>query len=131
MPLLKDFGNAKSSTREHPCTHAGDIGAPSAGNAGIVVIQCLLDKVPVRTEEIWKLVQRRTVSCIAGGGQWRADMAKTVAGQFAEDLAAAGVKRIHGVVGDSLNGLTDALRRQGKIESGTRRSRRCRGAPDG
>ena len=80
---------------------------------------------------IWKLVQRRTVSCIAGGGQWRADMAKTVAGQFAEDLAAAGVKRIHGVVGDSLNGLTDALRRQGKIEFGTRRSRRCRGAPDG
>jgi hypothetical protein len=40
-------------------------------------------------------------------------MAKTVAGQFAEDLAAAGVKRIHAVVGDSLNGLTDALRRQG------------------
>jgi cytochrome bd-type quinol oxidase subunit 1 len=38
-------------------------------------------------------------------------MAKTVADQFAEDLAAAGVKRIHGVVGDSLNGLTDVLRR--------------------
>ncbi|HVH81230.1 MAG TPA: ubiquinone-dependent pyruvate dehydrogenase, partial [Stellaceae bacterium] len=31
-------------------------------------------------------------------------------------LAAAGVKRIYGVVGDSLNGLTDAIRRQGKIE---------------
>jgi pyruvate dehydrogenase (quinone) len=31
-------------------------------------------------------------------------------------LVAAGVKRIYGVVGDSLNGLTDALRRQGKIE---------------
>jgi pyruvate dehydrogenase (quinone) len=43
-------------------------------------------------------------------------MAKTVADQFAEILAAAGVKRIYGVVGDSLNGLTDALRRQGKIE---------------
>ncbi len=43
-------------------------------------------------------------------------MAKTVADQFAEVLAAAGVKRIYGVVGDSLNGLTDALRRQGKIE---------------
>jgi len=43
-------------------------------------------------------------------------MAKTVADQFAETLAAAGVKRIYGVVGDSLNGLTDALRRQGKIE---------------
>jgi pyruvate dehydrogenase (quinone) len=43
-------------------------------------------------------------------------MTKTVADQFAEILAAAGVKRIYGVVGDSLNGLTDALRRQGQIE---------------
>jgi pyruvate dehydrogenase (quinone) len=43
-------------------------------------------------------------------------MAKTVADQFAETLAAAGVKRIYGIVGDSLNGLSDALRRQGKIE---------------
>ena len=43
-------------------------------------------------------------------------MAKLVADQFAETLAAAGVKRIYGIVGDSLNGLTDALRRQGKIE---------------
>jgi pyruvate dehydrogenase (quinone) len=41
---------------------------------------------------------------------------RTVADQFAETLAAAGVKRIYGIVGDSLNGLTDALRRQGKIE---------------
>src|SRR5882672_7166973 len=41
---------------------------------------------------------------------------KTVADQFIETLAAAGVKRIYGIVGDSLNGLTDALRRQGKIE---------------
>src|SRR6202171_4785285 len=43
-------------------------------------------------------------------------MAKTVADQFAETLAAAGVKRIYGIVGDSLNGLTDSIRRQGKIE---------------
>jgi len=43
-------------------------------------------------------------------------MVKTVADQFAETLAVAGVKRIYGVVGDSLNGLTDSLRRQGKIE---------------
>src|ERR1700724_1771004 len=43
-------------------------------------------------------------------------MAKTVADQFAEILAAAGGKRIYGIVGDSLNGLTDAIRRQGKIE---------------
>src|SRR5882757_1623026 len=43
-------------------------------------------------------------------------MAKTVAEQFIEILAAAGVKRIYGIVGDSLNGLTDAIRRLGKIE---------------
>jgi pyruvate dehydrogenase (quinone) len=43
-------------------------------------------------------------------------MAKTVADQFAETLEAAGVKRVFGIVGDSLNGLTDALRRRGKIE---------------
>jgi pyruvate dehydrogenase (quinone) len=43
-------------------------------------------------------------------------MATTVADQFAETLAAVGVKRIYGIVGDSLNGLTDSLRRQGKIE---------------
>src|SRR5271156_2272324 len=40
----------------------------------------------------------------------------TVAEQFAEMLATAGVKRIYGIVGDSLNGLTDAIRKQGKIE---------------
>jgi len=43
-------------------------------------------------------------------------MTKTVADQFAEALAAAGVKRTYGIVGDSLNGLTDLIRRQGKIE---------------
>jgi pyruvate dehydrogenase (quinone) len=44
------------------------------------------------------------------------DMPRTVADQFAETLAVAGVKRIYGIVGDSLNGITDAIRRQGKIE---------------
>ena len=43
-------------------------------------------------------------------------MVKTVADQFAEILATAGVKRIYGIVGDSLNGLTDSIRRQAKIE---------------
>jgi len=43
-------------------------------------------------------------------------MSRTLADQFAETLALAGVKRIYGIVGDSLNGLTDSLRRQGKIE---------------
>ena len=41
---------------------------------------------------------------------------RTVTDQFAEILAAAGAKRIYGIVGDSLNGLTDAIRRQGRIE---------------
>jgi pyruvate dehydrogenase (quinone) len=40
---------------------------------------------------------------------------RTVADQFAETLSAAGVKRIYGIVGDSLNGLTDAIRRRGDI----------------
>jgi pyruvate dehydrogenase (quinone) len=40
---------------------------------------------------------------------------KTLADQFAETLAAVGVKRIYGIVGDSLNGFTDAIRRQEKI----------------
>ena len=43
-------------------------------------------------------------------------MATTVADQMVETLAAAGVKRIYGIVGDSLNGFTDALRRHGGIE---------------
>src|SRR5258708_30578562 len=41
---------------------------------------------------------------------------KTYADQFSETLAAACVKRIYAIVGDSLNGLTDAFRRPRKIE---------------
>jgi hypothetical protein len=36
-------------------------------------------------------------------------MAQTVADQFVETLAAAGVKRIYGVVGDSRNGTTQLI----------------------
>src|SRR5215467_2449453 len=43
-------------------------------------------------------------------------MVRTVADQFADTLAAAGVNRVYGIVGDSLNGITDAIRRHGKIE---------------
>src|ERR1700690_2086204 len=43
-------------------------------------------------------------------------MAITVSDQFVNTLLAAGVKRVYGVVGDSLNGITDALRRHGEIE---------------
>ncbi len=40
----------------------------------------------------------------------------TVADQFAATLAAAGIQRVYGIVGDSLNGITDAVRRQEKIQ---------------
>src|SRR5246127_919631 len=43
-------------------------------------------------------------------------MSRTAADFMAETLRAAGVKRVYGVVGDSLNGFTDALRRQKAID---------------
>ena len=43
-------------------------------------------------------------------------MARIVADFITEALAQVGVQRIYGVVGDSLNGFTDSLRRQGKID---------------
>src|SRR5690349_24891327 len=43
-------------------------------------------------------------------------MARTAAAFMAETLQQAGVKRVYGVVGDSLNGFTDALRQLGTIE---------------
>jgi pyruvate dehydrogenase (quinone) len=39
-----------------------------------------------------------------------------VADQFVDVLLAAGVKRVYGIVGDSLNGLTDVIRKNGRIE---------------
>jgi thiamine pyrophosphate-dependent acetolactate synthase large subunit-like protein len=41
---------------------------------------------------------------------------RTGADQFSVILAAVGVKRVYGIFGDSLNGLTDGIRRQGKID---------------
>jgi pyruvate dehydrogenase (quinone) len=43
-------------------------------------------------------------------------MSQTVADVMWEMLAAAGVKRCYGIVGDALNPAVDALRRNGKIE---------------
>jgi len=64
-------------------------------------------------------------------------MARTAADFMAETLAEAGVKRVYGVVGDSLNGFTDALGRHDEIawlhvrhEEGARLRRRGRGASD-
>jgi len=41
---------------------------------------------------------------------------KTVADLLVQTLAAAGVKRLYGVSGDSLNGITDSIRRQSQIQ---------------
>ena len=41
---------------------------------------------------------------------------KTVADLLVQTLAAAGVERIYGVSGDSLNGITDSIRRQKQIQ---------------
>jgi pyruvate dehydrogenase (quinone) len=43
-------------------------------------------------------------------------MAHTIADLMAETLHTIGVRRVYGVVGDSLNGFTDALRRQKEIQ---------------
>ena len=43
-------------------------------------------------------------------------MAQTVAEQFVATLAAAGVERIYGIVGDSLNAITDAVRREADMD---------------
>jgi pyruvate dehydrogenase (quinone) len=40
-------------------------------------------------------------------------MAKSIADLIAETLASAGVERVWGVTGDSLNGVTNSLRRLG------------------
>jgi len=43
-------------------------------------------------------------------------MAKTIAEVIVESLKNAGVKRVYGLPGDSLNGFTDALRKDGSLE---------------
>jgi DNA-binding response OmpR family regulator len=43
-------------------------------------------------------------------------MTRPVADQMVETLAAPGVEHFYGIVGDSLNGFTDALRRHGGFE---------------
>src|SRR5277367_1916602 len=43
-------------------------------------------------------------------------MARTVGEHLVDTLVEAGVPRVYGIVGDSLNPVTDALRRNGKIK---------------
>src|SRR3982075_3815148 len=42
-------------------------------------------------------------------------MKKRVAGLLVDTLATAGVERLYGVAGDSLNGITDSIRKQEKM----------------
>src|SRR5438445_11409287 len=42
-------------------------------------------------------------------------MAKTIADLLVYTLVAQGVERIYGVAGDSLNGITDSIRRQERV----------------
>ncbi len=59
-------------------------------------------------------------------------MVKTTADLMAETLHKAGVKRVYGVVGDSLNGFTDALRRRKDIDwIHVRDWKKARAAPPG
>jgi thiamine pyrophosphate-dependent acetolactate synthase large subunit-like protein len=46
-------------------------------------------------------------------------MAKTVADALWEMLVSAGVKRCDGIVGDALNPMIDALRRNGSVDFST------------
>src|ERR1700735_1068419 len=43
-------------------------------------------------------------------------MSRTVAEDLVDALAKAGVQRIYGLVGDSLNPVTNAIRRNGKVQ---------------
>ncbi|MDX6322195.1 MAG: hypothetical protein QOF52_2053, partial [Propionibacteriaceae bacterium] len=45
-------------------------------------------------------------------------MARTVADQLISQLQQVGVKRIYGIVGDSLNPIVDAVRRSGGSTEG-------------
>src|SRR5688572_25870919 len=49
-------------------------------------------------------------------GEMERQMTETAAHFMALALENAGVKRVYGVVGDSLNGFTDALRKRGNID---------------
>jgi len=43
-------------------------------------------------------------------------MTKTVAQHLVDTLVAAGVRRVYGIVGDTLNPVTDAIRRSGQVD---------------
>jgi hypothetical protein len=68
------------------------------------------------TETILRSMQSTNRESESGQG-----VAEKIAELFVEVLAAAGVERIYGVAGDSLNGITDfrALARRGSVHAKT------------
>ena len=58
-------------------------------------------------------------------------MATTVADVMIEVLKASGVRRVYGIPGDSLNGFTDAMRRDGDDRLAARPARGGRGIRGG
>jgi pyruvate dehydrogenase (quinone) len=57
----------------------------------------------------------RDINPAAGRPRKEQMMARTVADIMVATLKASGVRRVYGIPGDSLNGFTDALRRDGEI----------------
>lgn len=53
---------------------------------------------------------------VVGSPIWEECMTHRVADELVHRPAQAGVQRIYGIVGDSLNPITDAVRRNGKLE---------------
>jgi pyruvate dehydrogenase (quinone) len=53
-------------------------------------------------------------------------MTTTVADVMVATLKESGLRRVYGLPGDSLNGFTDAIRRDGTIASAPRRACRIR-----
>src|SRR5580692_3724492 len=77
---------------------------------------------------IHALLLTRSIQCpevLAMRAQWRCSMARNVADLMWEMLQKAGVKRCYGIVGDALNPVIDALRRNGNVEFVHVRNEEC------
>lgn len=61
-------------------------------------------------------MERVNIDTSNRGSQKEIEMAKTVADALWEMLVSSGVKRCYGIVGDALNPMIDALRRNGSVD---------------
>src|SRR4051812_39215402 len=71
---------------------------------------------PVRSEACRRLTILGLPALLIAMAEGSPMPAQTVADLIADTLERVGVRRIWGVVGDSLNGLTDSMRRRGTID---------------